>query len=312
VGGGQEINTGEAGICEWLRSIKEDPSLADWKIYMSNQMVGSEYDSKTGDSATLESYKAFFHSQERLIEDSSLHLTACQRSNRTEKVSEFVQALLDCKALEAKNLYAGFRDKYRVYLTRDINRAKEKLRERSAALGPLAYKDGLDDEEIRIGMLMSSKAARLRPLGFHIFKVSEFLDKIPGWFLDSDENVNSSTYLELAMNEFFVQGLELDLDAVLWDADFRYNPETQNWDYYEFNGKAWSAVNRDDTTQIIKRFYMLNAYRVLLTRARAGMIIVVPTGSELDSEGNLIDPTRDPKFYDCTYNYLESIGLTLL
>ena len=312
VGGGQEINTGEAGICEWLRSIKEDPSLSDWMIYMSDQMTGSEYDSKSGDGATLESYKEYFSSQDRLIVDSSLHLTACQRSNRTEKVSEFVRALLDCDSKNARDLYESFQNKYRIYLTRDIEKAKEKLRNRRAELSPRAYKDGIDDEEIRIGMLISSQAARLRPLGYRVYKVSEFLKKIPTWFLASDEYVDSSNFLEIAMNEFFVQGLELDFDVVIWDADFRYNSEKHCWDCYNFNGKTWSAVDRDDTAHIIKRFYMMNAYRVLLTRARAGMIIVVPKGSELDSENNPIDPTRNPKYYDCTYDYLESLGLTPL
>ena len=310
VGGGQEINTGESGICEWLRSIKDDPEFSDWKIYMSDQMTGSEYDSKSGDGETLESYKAYFESKGLLTVHPSLHLTACQRSNRTEDVAKFVQALLDCEQQKAKELYAGFRDKYRIYLTRDVNLAKEKLRARRVELSPRAFRDGIDDEEIRIGMLMSSQAARLRPLGFSVIKVSEFLKKIPNWFLDSDEYVNSSNFLELAMNEFFVQGLELDLDAVIWDADFRYNPKSNSWDYYVFNGKNWSAVDRDDSTHIIKRFYMMNAYRVLLTRARAGMVIVVPKGSDLDSEGKPIDSTRNPKYYDCTFDYLSSLDLT--
>lgn len=310
VGGGQEINTGESGICEWLRSIKVDPEFSDWKIYMSDKMTGSEYDSKNGDGETLESYKAYFESKGLLTVDSSLHLTACQRSNRTEMVAEFVQALLDCKPQKARDLYTGFRDKYRIYLTRDVEKAKEKLRERRAELSPRAFRDGVDDEDIRIGILMSSRAARLRPLGYSIYKVSEFLNKIPNWFLDSDEYINSSNFLELAMNEFFVQGLELDIDAILWDADFRYNPVTNTWDFYEFNGKSWSPVNRDDQTHIIKRSYMINAYRVLLTRARAGMVIVVPRGSELDSEGKPIDPTRNPKYYDCTFEYLSSLDLT--
>lgn len=312
VGGGQEINTGESGICEWLRSIKENPDFSDWMIYMSDQMAGSEYDSKGGDGETLESYKEFFASRGQLRLESSLHLTACQRSNRTEKVSEFVQALLDCNQAGAKELYDRFRAKYQIYLTRDIDKAKEKLRERRAVLSPRAFRDGVDDEEIRIGMLMSSQAARLRPLGFSVIKVSEFLTKIPNWFLDSEEYVNSSNFLELAMNEFFVQGLELDLAAVIWDADFRYNPQTNSWGYFVFNGKEWSAVDRDDSTHIIKRFYMLNAYRVLLTRARAGMVIVVPRGSELTPSGQPVDSTRDPRFYDCTYKYLSSLGLTEL
>lgn len=311
VGGGQEINTGESGICEWLRSIKGDPGFIDWKIYISDKLKGKEYENKNDDGETLESYIEHFKSENRLIEVRDLHLTACQRSNRTEKVSAFVQSLLNCDKEEAKNLYANFRDKYRIYLTRNVETAKQKLRERRATLSPRAYVNGNDDEEIRIGMLISSQAARLRPLGYSIIKVSEFLSKTPNWFLDSDEYVNSSNYLELALNEFFVQGLELDLTAIIWDADFQYNPETNEWDYYLFNGKKWSAVPNDPSHEL-KRFYMMNAYRVLLTRARAGMVIVVPEGSEYNSSGMLIDKTRDPKFYNNTYNYLFNLGLDIL
>lgn len=311
VGGGQEINTGESGICEWLHALKYDSSLADWKIYISDQLRSKEYENKSDNDETLDSYIKTFSEQGRITINSSLHLTACQRSNRTEKVSAFVQSLLDCDQTKASELYADFRDKYRIYLTHDIELAKQKLRERRNDLSPRAYLDGIDDEEIRIGMLMSSQAARLRPLGYSIIKVSEYLSKTPNWFLDSDEYVNSSNYLELALNEFFVQGLELDLTAVMWDADFRYNPKTNSWDYYVFNGKNWSAVP-DDKSRELKRFYMMNAYRVLLTRARAGMIIVVPEGSMNDPNGNLIDQTRNPMFYQDTYNYLENIGLDKL
>lgn len=309
VGGGQEINTGESGICEWLRSIKENPDFSDWKVYMSDQLVGPEYDSQGGDGETLESYKQFFSELGRLIVDPSLHLTACQRSNRTEKVSDFVEALLSCDKERAKTLYKQFDSKYRIYLTRSIEKAKEKVRERRVALIDRAYVNGFDDEDIRVGMLMSSRAARLRPLGYRIFKVREFLDKIPNWFLDSEDNVDSSNFLELAMNEFFVQGLELDVDSVIWDADFRYNPEKNTWEYFNFNGRYWSAVDHDDDTQEIKRFYMKNAYRVLLTRARAGMVIVVPEGSPVGQDGELIDASRDPAFYNSTYEYLHDLGL---
>ena len=104
------------------------------------------------------------------------------------------------------------------------------------------------------------------------------------------------------MNEFFVQGLELDLAAVIWDADFRYNPKNNTWNFYAFNGKEWSEIKRKDVTHETKRQYMMNAYRVLLTRARSGMVIIVPKG---DPE----DPTRTPAYYDSTYEYLKEIGI---
>ena len=110
----------------------------------------------------------------------------------------------------------------------------------------------------------------------------------------------SSDFLEIALNEFFVQGLELDFAAVMWDADLRYNEQNNEWNYYDFNDRFWSAVDKKE--QELKRSYMKNAYRVLLTRARIGMVIFVP-------EGSLLDKTRAPEFYDSTYNYLKSIGI---
>ena len=301
VGGGQEIHTGEAGICEWLRTLEETPELKDWHIYMSDELKGDVYNSKDGSSKTIEEYRNVFESQKRLTISKDLHLTACQRSNRTEKVSDFVEYLLNCNADQCRTLYnEEIKDKYRIYLTRDVESAKAMLRERKAAILNKGFVDGQNDEEVRIGMLMSSKAARMRPLGYEIKKESQYKDKVPSWFLDSDDTVVSSDFLEIALNEFFVQGLELDLAAIMWDADLRYNKQNNEWDYFDFNDKYWSAVDKDE--QDLKRSYMKNAYRVLLTRARIGMVIVVPHGSE-------VDKTRAPELYDGTYNYLRSLGL---
>jgi DUF2075 family protein len=215
-------------------------------------------------------------------------------------VAKFVHELLECNVDSAKELYEQFKNKYQIYLTRNVDTAKEKLRERKLQLLDRNY--GVDDEEIRIGMLMSSEAARLMPLGFEIKKVSDYLKKVPNWFLDPSDYIGTSNFLEVALNEFFVQGLELDLAAVMWDADFRYNTIRNNWDYYNFSTQTnkWSPKSED--SHATQRLYMKNAYRVLLTRARAGMVIVVP-------EGVLEDPTRLPEFYNGTYEYLKSLGL---
>lgn len=312
VGGGQEINTGEAGICEWLRAIKNNEALSGWHIYMSDEFSATNYDSKTEDGMTLNDYREYFRQQGRLTVDPSLYLSACQRSSRSNEVAKFVDLLLDCNLEEAKELYRGIKNNYHIYLTRNVETAKSELRKRKNEILDRGFVDGINDEDIRIGILMSSKAARLRPLGFEIKKVTEFLNKVPNWFLDPTESVNSSNFLEIALNEFFVQGLELDFSAVIWDADFRYSEEKKDWEYYDFNGFKWSTVDQDTQAQIIKRFYMKNAYRVLLTRARAGMILVVPNGSEINDVGTPIDPTRDSNYYDCTFNYLKAIGLEVI
>ncbi len=296
VGGGQEINTGEAGIGEWLSALTNDPDLNGWQVYLSDKLFDAEYQRQGSDGKTLEDYCKVLSSQGRLCKDAEcckLHLTEGQRSIRNKNVSDFVNKLLLCKKEDAKRLYEDIFRTYKIYLTRDVQKAKLKLRE---------MKDSGNYPELsRMGMLMSSEAARLRPLGFEIKKVNEYLSKTPNWFLDSPEYVSSSDFLEIALNEFFVQGLEVDYATVMWDADFRYNPDLNDWDYFCFDGKQkWSK--KDKPEQDTKRFYMKNAYRVLLTRARLGMIIMVPEGDESDK-------TRDRQKYDGIYNYLKGIGL---
>lgn len=296
VGGGQEINTGEAGIGEWMNAITNNAELSNWNVYVSDELFNPEYQRESEEGKTLEDYCKILEKEGRLCTDvdrKKLHLTEGQRSIRNKNVSKFIDVLLACHQEEAQSLYAKINPSYKIYLTKSVEVAKTKLRQMK--------EDGCYPEEARMGMLMSSEAARLRPLGYEIKKVSDYLSKTPNWFLDSSDYVCSSDFLEIALNEFFVQGLEVDYAAVMWDADFRYNPDANDWDYYCFDGKLkWSK--KDKAEQDIKRFYMKNAYRVLLTRARLGMIIVVPEGDDADS-------TRKKEFYDNTYNYLKQIGI---
>ena len=290
VGGGQEINTGEAGIGEWMKVLATEP-YKDWQVYVSDNLFDEVYQRRDSNGKSLQDYCIDLISQGRLCTDEErkkLHLTEGQRSVRNRNVSDFIEKLLSREIKDAADLYKKIFPTFKVYLTRDMQTAKNKLKEMKTK--------GEYPEVSRMGMLMSSEAARIRPLGYEIKKVSQYLDKTPNWFLDSPEYVGSSDYLEVALNEFFVQGLEVDYAVVMWDADFRYNPNINDWEYYCFDGKQkWSK--KDDPKQDIKRFYMKNAYRVLLTRARLGMVIVVPEGSNEDK-------TRAPEFYDGTYKYL--------
>lgn len=298
VGGGQEIHDGEAGICEWLRALKNTEALQGWHIYMADELKGAEYNRQDEDNLNIEDYRRAFEDKGRLTVDRSLHLTACKRTPRSEKVSEFVQELLECNKDTATELYRELCHRYPIYLTRDLGKAKAKLRERHEHLAPM---NG-DKNNTRMGMLMSSNAERLRPYGYPTEGATKSKSLISSWFLDTDECVNSSNFLEVAMDEFCVQGLELDLDVVMWDGDFRYNSVSNTWDYYKFNGKNWSPVDQRKANYELQQFYMKNAYRVLLTRARNGMIIFVPKG---DSN----DKTRSEEVYQGTYNYLKLIGI---
>lgn len=311
VGGGQEIHDGEAGICEWLHTICESKDFNDWDIYMAKELTEPQYNQKDSYGKSMTDYNSQL--KERIVHCEKLHLTEGQRTTRTGELAPFIDKLVEGTAKRSD--YNRIKDKYRIYLTRDVELAKDKLRS-------LKY-DLRNKGDIRIGMLMSSNGKRLRPLGFIDNKETEFLNKTPGWFLDSkEENINSSDFLEVALSEFFVQGLELDIACILWDADFRYSYEDKQWKFHKFGKRCWTEIVdesisgcRSEKTKADKikknrkkdliRFYMRNAYRVLLTRARDGLVICVPTGCDKDD-------TRLPEFYDDTYNYLKSLGLTEL
>ncbi len=268
VGGGQEINTGEAGISEWIRALEH--TFTDWKIFISSQLYDSEYSA----IEVLERLKT----SSRVRFRDNLHLAVSMRSFRAENVSLFVKQLLDIKPNEASISLKELDGKYPIVITRDLVKAKKWLK--MQARGSERY-----------GIIVSSQAERLRP---HAINVKAPMNPI-NWFLDGKDDVRSSYYLEDVATEFDIQGLELDWICVTWDADFRF--ENGAWSNWSFRGNKWQRINKPD-----RKLYQKNAYRVLLTRARQGMVIVVPEG---DSE----DHTRNPVFYNSTYNYLQQIGI---
>ena len=270
VGGGQEIYTGEAGIEDWFRALRN--GFPDWKIYLSDRMTDAEY---VGDSSIAE----LLEGREYNVIP-SLHLGVSLRSFRSEKLSEFVKELLDNRPEKAAAIYAEFKNDFPIYVTRDFQKAKAWVK--SKARGSERY-----------GLLASSEGKRLRGEGIW---VPSDINHV-GWFLSGKDHVDSSYYLEVAASEFKVQGLEIDYGVLAWDADLRYvNGE---FDFFRFRGTRWNHVNNEQ-----RQKYLKNAYRVLLTRCRQGLIVYVPAGS-VSSE----DPTRDSRLYDDVYTYLTSCGL---
>ena len=269
VGGGQEIHTGEAGIGEWLEAVQLQ--FPHWRAYVSPNLIDSEYAAQSvlerlGDVASI-------------VWDDRLHLATSMRSFRSEKVSGFVKAVLDCDVLSARTLLQEVTRRYPIAVTRDLARAKAWIRSRARG-------------SERFGLVASSQAQRLKP---HAIDVRVNIDPVQ-WFLNDRHDTRSSYYLEDAATEFQVQGLELEWVCVTWDADLRRHSAT--WRYHSFRGDAWTAIHKDD-----RKRYLLNAYRVLLTRARQGMVIFVPPGDDSD-------PTRAPAFYNETYEYLTGLGVT--
>lgn len=271
VGGGQEINTGEAGISEWLKAIKD--RFNDWEVYVSPNLSDSEYQAEN----SIKELEAF--TKVHLNED--LHLSVSMRSFRAENLSQFVKNLLDLEKQKAINSLANISDKYSIILTRDIKKAKMWLKEKARGTE-------------RYGLTVSSQAERLKPFAVD---VKSPINPIH-WFLNDKDDVRSSYYLEQVATEFHIQGLELDWSCIIWDGDLRYSPD--GWKTHSFKGNKWQNVRKEE-----RQLYLINAYRVLLTRARQGMIIVVPEGDETDH-------TRIPEYYDPTFNYLSSLGLRII
>ena len=268
IGGGQEINTGEAGLAEWVNVMGQQ--FVHWDVHVSSRLDDPDYiwDTETGEA--LKKVAA--------TKDEALHLGVSMRSFRAESLSEFVGHVIDNRPVDARLAFQKIADRYPIQLTRDLGTAREWLRNKARG-------------SERFGLVASSGANRLRPEG--IFMKSQI--DAPVWFLNDRTDVRSSFYLEEVASEFDIQGLELDWVGVCWDADYRF--EAGSWTHHSFRGSKWQRSNATD-----RRLFLKNAYRVILTRARQGMVIFVPQGSATD-------PTRPCGYYDQTFDYLQSCGL---
>lgn len=269
IGGGQEINTGESGLEEWGKTLIKN--YKDWKVYISPHLINE------GD---FSAHKPLFKNLPKditVIKDNNLHLSVTIRSYNAERLSDWVHSALDLKPEEACKIFDTDLTGFPIYITRNLEEAKTFLK--TKRLGTR-----------RVGLVASSGGRRLRA---HGVDVDIALDETR-WFLNPSEDIRSSNFLELAGKDFKIQGLELDWTCVCWDADFYINDGT--WQYQGFAGTKWNDVKKDLQKQFIK-----NKYRVLMTRARVGMVIWVP-------EANMEDQTRLPIFYEETYDYLASCG----
>ena len=267
VGGGQEINAGETGISGWIDSLNR--FFPQWHIFISSRLTDEEY----GAGEVLRDLEG----RDDVTFDPNLHLAVSMRSFRAEKLAGLIKQLLDKNTLDARETFKELDNKYPIVITRDLSTAKQWLRR--SARGTERY-----------GIVASSEAQRLKPYALDVRATIKPIH----WFLRGKEDVRSSYYLEDVATEFQVQGLELDWTCVTWDADFRHTDD--GWGHWSFVGSKWNKIRKRE-----RKMYLKNAYRVLLTRARQGMVIVVPSG---DSD----DPTRNPAFYDSTFHYLREVG----
>lgn len=271
VGGGQEINTGEGGISEWGKALKD--KYQNWEIHISEELL-------SGDSSTA-NQTLFDIVPENIVihKNKNLHLSISQRSFKANNLNAWVNSIINNQPKEALELSKLIGEKYPLMITRNIVTAREWLKQKKSG-------------NKRIGLVASSGGLRLKPCGI---QVREIIDEAM-WFLNDEEDIRSSHYLEIVATEYKVQGLELDWAGVCWDADLRRS--SNNWDFKNFSGTKWNQTNSTTEQQ-----FLLNTYRVLLTRAREGIIVFV-------SEGDSNDDTRLPEFYDPIFEYLVSCGLT--
>ena len=263
VGQGQEINTGEAGISEWFKALNNQ--YQEWEIYTAEDM---------------ESITTHFHNI-TVTHNEELYLGITQRSVEAPTLPQFIEYLLENDKDNAIKILNDFNDEYPLFITRNIEKAKKWI------------KDKTYDDNVRCGLLAQSNALRLIPEG--IFVKNDI--KVEPWFLNESEDVRSSNHLEISATEFDIQGLEIDYSIVAWDANLRY--QNGKFEHYKFKGTKWNNISDEN---LIDKNYLINSYRVLLTRARSGMVIFVPKGDDEDK-------TRLSKYYNGTYEYLKSLGI---
>lgn len=272
VGLGQDIYDGEVGINEWFRCGIEE--FNEWELFYSPSIF-NQIEDKNIDRDMIIACKRCHQIEE-------LHLKISIRSFRAERQCLFVDFLLDNNCEKAKEIYSQIVERYPIYITRDLKKAKEWVRKRVRG-------------SQRSGMLACSSAQRLKPEGIY---VQTEID-ITNWFLAPSDDLRSSNMLEVVASEFKVQGLEIDWAVVCWDADLRRSEDGKAWDHYSFRGTRWNRRNAPE-----QKRYLINSYRVLLTRARQGMVLFVPKGVDKEE-----DPTRNSDYYDGIYNYLIKCGI---
>jgi hypothetical protein len=270
IGGGQEINTGEAGLGEWFRALAR--KFSHWRVLYSDRIDGPEYTLGTDFTPAVKALGGEVIPQ--------LHLGVSIRSFRAEHLSSFVAAVIAGDAERARAHLVSL-ERYPMVLTRELGRARAWLREKARG-------------SERYGLVASSSAARLRAEGLHVAAKINAAE----WFLGPKGDVRSSYHLEEVATEFDIQGLELDWVGVCWDGNFRHvNP---SWSFHLFRGTRWTNLQVP-----IKRIYLANAYRVLLTRARQGQVIFIP-------KGRSDDETCHPSLYDGTFEFLTACGIPVL
>jgi hypothetical protein len=279
VGGGQEIHNGEAGLEEWGHALAA--TSGNWQVLVPPEALQG--------GASLANHRLFEGvrpSNCQIVEVAALHLDVSVRSLRAQMIAQWVNLVLRREPEAARTVIRGGRE-FPLVLTRNLNMARRWLRDRSRG-------------ERRCGLVVSSGSIRHRAYGIEVSSAFRRGYAYEEWFLARRDDVRSSHQLEVAATEFECQGLELDWVGVCWGDDFCQDPCSGQWRYQQFRGNRWQGVRNEEAQR-----YLVNKYRVLLTRAREGMVIWVPPGEPSD-------PTREAAPLDATAAYLTDAGVSSL
>ena len=270
VGLGQDIHTGENGLGVWFKSLLEKHN--EWDIRLSKQIFEQSADN-------LYKYKGLILNNPKVKDCSGLYLETCIRTPRARNLSEFAEAVLSNKPEQAKIAISKF-DNYPICITRDLKLAEQFVLRNT-------------QRKERCGKLCSSNS---KILG----KYSHCFDNIDNWhfanWMLDDFGRDSSNSLIFSASEFNIQGLEIDWSLLGWDMDMYYS----NGEWHE--QRMLTKKRFEESTEIQKK-HILNSYRVLLTRARKGMIIYIPKSSDFEDNYDV------SQYMDSTYDYLKSCGI---
>jgi len=280
VGGGQEIYDGEAGLAEWGRALARHRTA--WAAWVPSEALEGGtgmarqrlFNETNGEGLTV-------------IRQDALHLAISKRSLRAERYAEWVNLVVTAQA-DAASLVAAELSEYPVILVRDLSEARVLVRANANAA-------------LRVDLLASSGAIRLRAEGIEVSAEFRGGIKFPDWFLRPLGDVRSSSQLEVAATEFECQGLELDWCCVCWGGDFVMKPGSASWEFRRVRSPAGKAPQWYGETSADTREFIRNKYRVLLTRARIGAVVFVPGGDSADL-------TREPAVFDATASFLLRCG----
>lgn len=280
IGWGQEINSGETGLAEWFKALKR---YDDWKVYVTPQLNDPVYLHGADWNRMISGLD--------VVEEPNLHLSVSMRTLRTDALVNCVDSLLSLNYEQAREYYSKLGKKYPLLMTRDLDTAKSWIQS--------VARDGE-----RYGRLVSSDTESLLDSpdrNIRNYPNSEYIS----WILNGKDDPKSSFNLDLHISEFNIQGLEIDYALVEWGPDFRF--ESGSWKYYRRTDYGWeerkkSIRNNGINGDYSKEDYTLNSYRVLLTRARRGMIIYIPRG---DSHRTFLHPEN----YDGTYELMKQLNI---